>query len=89
MYKNWIIKAFLLKNILIIILKRILKFNFKKLSYIELKKELTITDINKAYVDRIIEKEPEINAFVTTLTDNALEEELDSWKEYKEPEYDD
>jgi len=36
-------------------------------------KELTITDINKAYVDRIIEKEPEVKAFVTTLTDTALE----------------
>ena len=35
-------------------------------------KELTITQINQAYVDRIIEKEPEVNAFVTPLTDNAL-----------------
>lgn len=37
-------------------------------------KELTITEINKAYVDRIIEKEPEVKAFVTPLTDKALEE---------------
>jgi len=38
------------------------------------KKELTITEITKAYVDRIIEKEPEVKAFVTTLTDTALEQ---------------
>ena len=37
-------------------------------------KELTITQINQAYVDKIIKKEPEINAFVTTLTDSALEQ---------------
>ena len=37
-------------------------------------KELTITEVNKAYVDRIIEKEPEVKAFVTPLTDRALEE---------------
>ena len=36
-------------------------------------KELTITDITKAYVDRIAEKEPEIQAFITTLTDEALD----------------
>ena len=36
-------------------------------------KELTITQINQAYIDRIVEKEPEVKAFVTTLTDNALE----------------
>ena len=36
-------------------------------------KELTITDITKAYNDRIKEKEQDIQAFVTTLTDNALE----------------
>jgi len=40
-------------------------------------KELTITQINKAYVDRIIEKEPEVKAFVTTLTDTALEQAKD------------
>ena len=32
-------------------------------------KELTITEITKAYVDRIKEKEPEVQAFVTTLED--------------------
>ena len=37
-------------------------------------KELTITEITKAYVDRINEKEKEIGAFVTTLCDEALEE---------------
>ena len=37
-------------------------------------KDLTISEINKAYIDRIIEKEPEIKAFVTTLTDTALEQ---------------
>jgi len=36
-------------------------------------KELTITEINKAYVDRIVEKEPEVKAFVTTLTDKVIE----------------
>ena len=38
------------------------------------KKELTITQINKAYVDRIVEKETDVKAFVTPLTDKALEE---------------
>ena len=38
------------------------------------KKEITITEITKAYVDRINEKEPEVKAFVTTLTDTAMEE---------------
>ena len=37
-------------------------------------KELTITGINEAYVNRIIEKEPEVKAFVTPLTDTALEQ---------------
>ena len=37
------------------------------------KKELTSFDITKAYVDRINEKEKDVNAFVTTLTDSALE----------------
>ena len=42
-------------------------------------KELTATEITKAYVDRIKEKEPEVEAFVTTLTDEALTkaEEID------------
>ena len=35
-------------------------------------KELTITDITKAYVDRINEKEKDVQAFVTTLTDEAV-----------------
>ena len=38
------------------------------------RKEITITEITKAYVDRINEKEPEVKAFVTTLTDTAMEE---------------
>ena len=38
------------------------------------KKELTITEITKAYVDRINEKEKDVEAFVTTLTDEALKE---------------
>lgn len=38
------------------------------------KKEITISEITKAYVDRIVEKEPEVKAFVNTLTDQALEQ---------------
>ena len=34
-------------------------------------KELTVTEITKAYVDRINEKEKDVEAFVTTLTDEA------------------
>ena len=37
-------------------------------------KELTITEITKAYVNRIDKKEKDIQAFVTTLKDEALEE---------------
>ena len=37
-------------------------------------KEITIVDINKAYIDRINEKENDVQAFVTTLTDKALEQ---------------
>ena len=37
-------------------------------------KELKVKDITKAYVDRIGEKEPQIDAFVTTLTDEAIKE---------------
>ncbi len=40
-------------------------------------KELTITDITKAYCDRINEKEQDVQAFVTLLTDNALEQAKD------------
>ena len=36
-------------------------------------KELTITEINKAYVDRINEKEKDVQAFITLTTDEALE----------------
>ena len=37
-------------------------------------KEITITEITKAYVDRINSKEKDVEAFVTTLTDEAIEE---------------
>ena len=37
-------------------------------------KELTSYDIAKAYADRINEKEKDVQAFVTTLTDEALEQ---------------
>ena len=37
-------------------------------------KELTVTEITKAYVDRINEKEKDVDAFVTTLCDEALNE---------------
>ena len=42
-------------------------------------KEITITEITKAYADRIAEKENDIQAFVTTLTDEAIKqaEEID------------
>ena len=36
------------------------------------KKEITISEINKAYVERIKEKEPEVIAFVTVLAEDAL-----------------
>ena len=36
------------------------------------KKALTIKEINKAYIDRINEKESDVQAFVTTLTDEAM-----------------
>ena len=52
--------------------------NITELTVHELKeklenKELTITEITKAYVDRINEKEKDVEAFVTTLCDAALE----------------
>ena len=37
------------------------------------KKELTSYEITKAYSDRIKEKEPDVQAFVTTLDDDAVE----------------
>ena len=42
-------------------------------------KELTATQITKAYVDKIKEKEPEVEAFVTNLADEAIakSEEID------------
>ena len=38
------------------------------------KKELSITEINKAYAERIKEKEPKVGAFISNLSENALEE---------------
>lgn len=40
-------------------------------------KELTITDITKAYIDRINEKEKDVQAFITTLTSEAIEQAKD------------
>lgn len=42
-------------------------------------KELTSTEITKAYVDRISEKEKDVQAFITPLTDEAIKkaEEID------------
>ena len=37
-------------------------------------KELTITEITKAYVDRIKEKEPEVQAFITELTEEGMKQ---------------
>ena len=36
-------------------------------------KELTVSEITRAYVDRINEKEKDVNAFITLLTDEAIE----------------
>ena len=49
-------------------------------------KELTSFDITKAYVDRIKEKETDVQAFVTTLTDKALDEakKIDEERENEE-----
>ena len=46
------------------------------------KKELTSYEITKAYVDRINEKEKDVNAFVTLLTNAALDKakEIDESK---------
>ena len=53
-------------------------------------KELTSYDVTKAYVDRIEEKEKDVQAFVTTLTNEALEqaEKIDKAKEANELEGD-
>ena len=42
-------------------------------------KELTVTEITKAYIDRINEKEKDVQAFITPLTDEAAKkaEEID------------
>ncbi|NLC88031.1 MAG: Asp-tRNA(Asn)/Glu-tRNA(Gln) amidotransferase subunit GatA [Clostridiaceae bacterium] len=37
-------------------------------------KEITISEITKAYADRIKEKEPDVQAFITTLCDEAITE---------------
>ena len=37
-------------------------------------KELTITEINEAYIKRIDEKEPEVQAFITELTEQGIEQ---------------
>ncbi len=50
------------------------------------KKEITITDITKAYVDRINEKEKDVEAFVTTLTDKAIAKAQEVEKKVKEGE---
>ena len=52
--------------------------NITELTVHELKeklanKELTISEITQAYVNRINEKEKDVEAFVTTLCDEALE----------------
>lgn len=41
-------------------------------------KEITIEEITKAYADRINEKEPEVNAFVSTRLDEAITESRNS-----------
>ncbi len=40
-------------------------------------KELTVSEITRAYVDRINEKEKDVNAFVTLLTDEAVQKAKD------------
>ena len=37
-------------------------------------KELTVTEINKAYIDRINDREKDVQAFITLLTEEALKE---------------
>ena len=50
------------------------------------RKELTAYDITKAYADRIKEKETDVQAFVTTLIDKALDEakKIDEERENEE-----
>ena len=49
-------------------------------------KELKITDITKAYVDRINEKEKDVQAFVTVLADEALRQAEDIEKKVESGE---
>lgn len=49
-------------------------------------KELKITDITKAYVDRINEKEKDVQAFVTVLADEALKQAEDIEKKVESGE---
>lgn len=49
-------------------------------------KELTATQITKAYIDRINEKENDVKAFVTLLTDSALKQAEDIDKKREENE---
>ena len=51
-------------------------------------KELTSTEITKAYADRINKKEPEVEAFVTTLTDEAIAQASDIDKKIEAGEAD-
>ena len=56
--------------------------NITELTVHELKdklknKEITITDITKAYADRINEKEKDVESFVTILTDEAIRQAND------------
>ena len=50
------------------------------------KKELTSYEITKAYSDRIKEKEPDVQAFVTTLDDDAVEKAKDMDKKIENGE---
>ena len=47
-------------------------------------KEITVEEITKAYVDRINEKEGDVQAFVNTLTDEALEQSKDIQKDIED-----
>ncbi len=49
-------------------------------------KELTITELTKAYVDRINEKEKDVQAFVTLLTEKALKQAEDVQKKVESGE---
>ena len=45
-------------------------------------KELTSTEITKAYVDRISEKEKDVLAFITPLTDEAIKKAEEGLVDY-------